>query len=587
MNTIPRKLGRYVIIREIGRGAMGVVYKAHDPVIEREVAIKAIHLNFQVTDEEKELYLSRFYREAKAAGKLNHPGIVTIYDVDEDKEQSIPFIVMEFLDGTNLQEFTSAGTRLPVEHIRSVIMQMADALSYAHEHSIVHRDVKSANIIILPDMKAKITDFGIARLPSSDLTRSGQFIGTPNYMSPEQIEGKTQVDGRSDLFSLGVIFYMLLTGERPFLGDSFNTVAYKIVNIDPLPPSAINPEVPAGYNRILMRMLAKDPAARYASGRELFEDLKSLHPSESVPHPGSDATRLTLPPRVNNTRNEAPAKENSGTERELIASSQTVTLFDTPIKRKIVYVTVGSILAVLLTAGIFLYKSSSPDSVVSSAPQAVPLHIPDAQPKTDQNDAIRSRWNLAMNYYKNGLYDKSLEEIHEILAMDPENAEARKYLETITKEKEAKASAAKPPVITSVSPAAAKAPAPKIVNRKKTAKRVGPMAGPAIPKIPVDFVLEHSFPSGLLNIYLENKLLYTAELHATKKKILLFTSYQGKINGTLELPPGPSVLQVQVVCKELGVSTVKETTVDLKDGDHRTLKIRYMKPSKQLDIKWS
>ncbi len=194
-----------------------------------------------------------------------------------------------------------------------------------------------------------------------------------------------------------------------------------------------------------------------------------------------------------------------------------------------------------------------------------------------------------MNYYKNGLYDESLQELNGILVMDPGNSEARKYIETITKEKEAKQSPPKVPAVTKASPA----PAPQTPVRKTTVARKKPVklpaqiAGPVIPKIPVDFVLEHSFPSGLLNIYLRNKLVYTAELHATKKKVLVFTSYQGKINGTLELPPGTIVLQVQVVCKELGVSTVKETTVDLKDGDHRTLKIRFLRPSKQLDIKWS
>ena len=220
MNAIPRKLGRYLIVREIGRGAMGVVYKAHDPVIEREVAIKAINLSFQVTQEEKAVYLNRFYREAKAAGKLNHPGIVTIYDVDEDHESSTPFIVMEYLEGITLQDVMASETALSLEQSTNIIMQVAEALSYAHEHGVVHRDVKSANILIFRDSKAKITDFGIARLPSSDLTRSGQFIGTPNYMSPEQITaGRAPLNHRTDIYSLGATLYELLTLQRPFTGE--------------------------------------------------------------------------------------------------------------------------------------------------------------------------------------------------------------------------------------------------------------------------------------------------------------------------------------------------------------------------------
>ena len=221
MNDTPKKLGRYHIIREIGRGAMGVVYKADDPVIEREVAIKAIQLSFAVTDEEKQLYLNRFYREAKAAGKLNHPNIVTIYDVDEDKETGTPFIVMEYLEGTTLQEMLAQGLLLPLNDVNQVIIQMADALNYAHRQQVVHRDVKSANIMLLPGLKSKIMDFGIARMASSDLTKSGQFMGTPNYMSPEQIEGKSAVDGRSDLFSLGVIYYLMLTGETTIFWRQF------------------------------------------------------------------------------------------------------------------------------------------------------------------------------------------------------------------------------------------------------------------------------------------------------------------------------------------------------------------------------
>ena len=275
MNVIPSKLGRYHVLEEVGRGAMGVVYKAYDPVIEREVAIKAIELSFRTNNEETQVYLKRFYREAKAAGKLNHPNIVTIYDVDEDKETGTPYIVMEFLEGSSLQETTSSGIRLDLDDTRKIILQIADALDYAHRNGIVHRDIKSANILILDNLKVKIADFGIARMPSSDLTQEGQFVGTPNYMSPEQIQGKS-LDGRSDLFSLGVIFYMLLTGERPFYGDSITAISYKIIHSEPIPARTLNPVVPDDWNRVLFHLLAKDPAQRYQTGAELVSDLNLL-----------------------------------------------------------------------------------------------------------------------------------------------------------------------------------------------------------------------------------------------------------------------------------------------------------------------
>jgi serine/threonine protein kinase len=425
MNDTPRKLGRYQIIREIGRGSMGVVYKADDPVIEREVAIKAIQLSFAVNDDEKQLYLNRFYREAKAAGKLNHPNIVTIYDVDEDKTTGTPFIVMEYLEGTSLQEMLSQGMLLPLKDVNDIIIQVADALNYAHNQNVVHRDIKSGNIMLLPGMKSKIMDFGIARMSTSDLTKSGQFMGTPNYMSPEQIDGKKAVDGRSDLFSLGVIYYLLLTGERPFSGDSFTSISYKIVHVDPIPPRTINPAVPEAYNTILSRLLAKDPNQRYPSGADLVSDLRKLNGTAGA----VDTTALEA------MRKASAAKQiaNLDTKPSVVAAPKK------KIPPYVLKVIVPAALVLIFAIGAIAFLLPKNEHAQSTPPPQPRVIKPTASPAPKENineGLIRTKWNLALNYSKNGFYDKSIEELNEILKMDPKNEEAQKYLLTVQELKE-------------------------------------------------------------------------------------------------------------------------------------------------------
>jgi serine/threonine protein kinase len=448
MNVIPNKLGRYHVLEEVGQGAMGVVYKAYDPVIEREVAIKAIELSFRTNNEETQVYLKRFYREAKAAGKLNHPNIVTIYDVDEDKETGTPYIVMELLQGSSLHETTSSGIRLDLEDTKGIILQIADALDYAHRQGIVHRDIKSANILILDNMKVKIADFGIARMPSSDLTQEGQFVGTPNYMSPEQIQGRP-IDGRSDLFSLGVIFYMLLTGERPFFGDSITAISYKIIHSDPIPARTLNPTVPEDWNRILAHLLAKDPAHRYQTGAELVADLKLL-PTHS---PTGESTSSVMDPTQVYESSHAAA--NSHVRTGPTGSFHAPPLGHSPAasgeskiaKISLLYLLIGFAIIVISGAvGLFWWQPRG-NSSSSSSPVAIPVSKPqvsrsnDAPPPAaaEANEAdqglINTKWNLAMNYYQNGFYDKSIEELNGILKLNPENADAKKYLQMAEEQK--------------------------------------------------------------------------------------------------------------------------------------------------------
>jgi len=266
-------VGRYEIEKTLGRGAMGIVYLARDPLIDRKVALKTLRLDVDVdvADEFRE----RFLREAQAAGRLNHPGIVTIHDVGEDRSSGVLYIAMEYIEGRDLKEILASGHRFRPSEAARIVADVAVALDYAHQMGVVHRDIKPGNLILTHDGSARIADFGIARLESSNLTMDGQFIGTPNFMSPEQIAGGP-IDGRSDIFSLGVVLFTLLTGQRPYTGGTMHQVTRRIIE-DPTPiPSTIKEGVPAAFNPIVVKCLDKDPDRRFQTGGELANVLATL-----------------------------------------------------------------------------------------------------------------------------------------------------------------------------------------------------------------------------------------------------------------------------------------------------------------------
>ena len=268
-------LGRYKILEVIGRGAMGIVYKAVDPAIDRVVAIKTI--DSSLNKEELEEYEARFQQEIKAAGRFSHPNVVTIYDVG--RTEHVAYMAMEFLKGRELKDLLAEGQRPNVEVTVELMVQVADGLSYAHEHEIVHRDIKPSNIMVinLPNgVLAKITDFGIARMAGSAVkTQTGVVLGSPRYMSPEQVVGKV-IDHRSDVFSLGVVLYETLTGVAPFDGDNPNAIMYATCNTHPAPPSALNPGMPAMLDLIVAKALAKNVDERYQTMREFAADLREI-----------------------------------------------------------------------------------------------------------------------------------------------------------------------------------------------------------------------------------------------------------------------------------------------------------------------
>jgi serine/threonine protein kinase len=270
-----KQFGRYKVRGEIGRGAMGIVYQARDPKIERLVAIKAISVLPQGAEETRQ-FRERFFVEAQAAGRLSHPGIVTIYDVGEESESQNPYIVMEYIAGESLEALLSRNQgRLPAASALQLSQEIAEALDYAHSKGIIHRDIKPSNILVTEEGHAKIADFGVAKLNLANLTLAGQAFGTPAYMSPEQLNGDA-VDGRTDLFSLGVILYAMLTGHRPFQGNSALTVSFRVVHREPLRASALDPGLPPDFDYVIERSMAKEPSQRYQSGREMALDLKDL-----------------------------------------------------------------------------------------------------------------------------------------------------------------------------------------------------------------------------------------------------------------------------------------------------------------------
>ncbi|HXH37306.1 MAG TPA: protein kinase [Thermoanaerobaculia bacterium] len=292
------KLGRYEIVRELGKGAMGIVYLAKDPLIGRLVALKTIRPSAHADDEDTKEFQQRFVREAQAAGILNHPSIVTVHDIGQDEPSGMSFIAMEYVEGANLKEVLAQGRPLSFEQAADIIAQVAEGLDFAHAKGIVHRDVKPANIILLDGNRAKITDFGIAKITSSvaNLTTTGQFLGTPNYMAPEQIKG-TPVDGRSDIFSLGICLYECLTHRKPFGGDSLTSISYKIVHEPFQPLHEINPTIPEGFADVVAQCLEKDPAKRYQRGRDMAGALRTVmrgeRPIRSSEPMFADATVVT------------------------------------------------------------------------------------------------------------------------------------------------------------------------------------------------------------------------------------------------------------------------------------------------------
>jgi serine/threonine protein kinase len=292
MSDTPARIGRYEIQSVLGRGAMGVIYKAHDPAIDRLVAIKLVRADL-LSGRDRDEYLVRFQHEAQAAGRCMHPNVVAIYDFA--LHEGNPFLAMEYVQGVSLSEAIARGTSFQVADTVYIVRQLLEALACAHGLGIVHRDVKPANIMLLAAGRVKVTDFGISRIEASHLTQSGSVIGTPSYMSPEQCRGD-EVDARSDIFSAGAVFYELLTGERPFPGKTFSEVMHKVLNAEPRDIRELVPSVPEGVRLAALRALAKRPEDRFAAAQAMADALREATRGEAVTATAADRT-LIVPHR--------------------------------------------------------------------------------------------------------------------------------------------------------------------------------------------------------------------------------------------------------------------------------------------------
>lgn len=394
-----KKIGKYKIVEILGKGAMGIVYKARDPDIGRDVAIKAVRFDMVSEGTEKEDIVERFMREARSAGKLSHPNIITIYDIV--REGDLTYIVMQYVEGESLQKSIASNKKFSTTEIVELMVPLCDALDYAHQHGIVHRDIKPANILIDKTGKPFVVDFGVAHIETSTMTQTGTTLGTPSYMSPEQVMGK-KVDNRSDIFSLGVILYELLTGQRPFGGGNISTIIYKIVNEEPLSIIEIDKSLPADFENVIHKALAKDPKSRYSSCKHLVRDL----------HKQSQTLGKTL------------ALEMSEEERAGLEKRRKLKF------KLILAISLGAIVILGGGGGWFLAQKSKKVSLPSSDKEVkkVKTTLLPKRPVMVMLNPIQEKLNKIKASMESEDFEEAIRIAHEILEEEADNITAQDYL---------------------------------------------------------------------------------------------------------------------------------------------------------------
>ncbi|HYM76666.1 MAG TPA: serine/threonine-protein kinase [Candidatus Dormibacteraeota bacterium] len=515
-----KKFGRYEIVGELGRGAMGIVYKARDPQIDRLVALKTVSLLGQEPDEEKEFRL-RFTNEAQAAGRLHHPGIVAVFDVGESPENRDPYIVLEYVAGESLNRVLARERKLPLPAALTLTEEIADALGYAHEQGVIHRDIKPANILVTQEGHAKIADFGIAKLNLAHFTLPGKVLGTPAYMAPEQLSGEG-VDGRSDLFSLGVILYALVTGHSPFQGDSATTVCFKVANREPIAASALDMSLPPQLDAVISRAMAKDPRERYQRGADFAEDLRILRQSYK---PGSTTT---------SRQGITATGTRSGTRTTTaVRPAATVASAEAAIRN-------------------FLSKARIRDLVLAAAAVAslviiaAQLKLFDNSPKVDPGSAG------AVN---------NLAEVNPGPAMPAQLAPSENV-------KAATASSPSP----RKSPAkASHAPARQIVVPSSTID----LAVQHQFKDATLYVWVDDKPALTLPLH-----------GAAQKKLVVFNGVRGVMSQTLKVPAGKRVLRFRALSADKTVDLSKTLSADFVGGDTKSLQVSFDKHNSSMRLTW-
>lgn len=507
-------LNRYEIDAELGRGAMGVVYRARDLKLDRTVAIKMISLASLEPDAELE-YRRRFSLEARAAGRLSHAGIVTIFDVREEEETGIPYLVMEYIEGQSLQKLLNREHRtLPLSTTLQLAQEIAEALHYAHSQGVVHRDIKPANILVDVDGHPKIADFGIAKLNRTDVTLPGQVLGSPSYMAPEQLSDDGG-DARSDLFSLGVVLYYMLTGHRPFQGNSTDTVCFKLVNHNPLPVSTFQLKCSLELDSIVSRAITKDPDQRYQTGMALASDLQGLRDASGFCDPKvGDWTIRGLKrdaiPRYISGGKESPSAETVPNDEQL----------------------------------------QSVDDLVASSDRAI---VAIADSKAVQQKGFRSFWTflvfglLAAALACVGFW--SLNRHKPKLSGGTSNPQPALQSASTIAGKESNGDAG-PSAPKSPAPKG-KGPRPRAEVRVVAANKQLPPAATSISAVPLKATLqieiEHQFANALASVWLDNILVYTQSLQGDKsRRALVFQRVVGHQFDTVRVPMGKHEVRVRI-----------------------------------------
>jgi serine/threonine-protein kinase len=372
-DTPPKAFGRYEVQEEIGRGMMGIVYRASDPVLGRTVALKTISVAFSLTEAERTVYEKRFMNEARVAAALAHPGIVVVHDVGWDTGTGTPYVALEFLKGQTLADIMAHGDPLPWEQALRIAARLATALSYAHAQGVVHRDIKPTNIMVSPEGEPKIMDFGIAKVPHAQLTAAGEFFGTPSYMSPEQISAHL-VDGRSDLFSLGAVLYLMVTGKRAFDGETVPAILNSVANRHPTPPGRVVPGLPADVDYLVGRALSKDPADRFANGTVFAEDIEDVLAGRPPRHRGEWKSQQGAESTLSHRTTPRPLPEtldmsqpDTAPQHSPIATAP----FGSELVSKRDLVAVGVLAALGLLAALALPRVNRPGTAARPAPAAV------------------------------------------------------------------------------------------------------------------------------------------------------------------------------------------------------------------------
>jgi serine/threonine protein kinase len=538
-NAQLKRFGRYEIVAELGRGAMGVVYKARDPQIDRLVAVKTVSMWGQDREEETEFRM-RFMNEAQAAGRLHHAGIVSIFDVGENSENRDPYIVLEYVAGESLNRILAREKKLPLAKALKLAEEIADALDYAHGQGVVHRDIKPGNILVTEEGHAKIADFGIAKLNLAHFTLPGRVMGTPAYMAPEQLSGEG-VDGRSDLFSLGVILYAMVTGHSPFQGNSATTVCFKVANSEPVAASAFDLNVPQELDEVISRAMAKDPEQRYQTGAEFAEDLREL---EHVFEAGSTTTSLrvamlpgpqTTGVRIAKTGQRVRTLPATDTDRQELLVLRAIR--KAPVRNVILG---AAALVLLFVAGVqsnlllISPKLGVNGLSLSTTPEA---------PSTLQSKRLRSV------------------QAKEALSSAAAGIAARSR-ETVSK-----------------------------AGRRRPRLPVSPLSSPAaqtvVPLSNLDVAVQHQFKDATLFVWVDDQLALTRPLHGgLQKRMVVFNGIRGVDSETLRIPAGRHALRVRALSADETIDLSKTVSAEFIGGAEKSLQVTFDRHNTAMRLAW-